>query len=448
MIVTNLRISNFRSFEEAELRIAPITIVTGANNAGKTSLFAPLLAAAQTDGMPAMLSPNGRYVAMGDFLDMAHRHREDSHIGLHLRGQAHPKGDITIDSTFAYDAKARSPRLHDLTITGPYYNLSVRHTQDEYDLAYDVTPDALAIVPDAITSPEASKLFEAVHAFLAARLQRKGQVEIQDLAEAEPLSVAASLRDPRQFFDELSQDGTLLGFRMAADLRWEIASLKKGLHHVSSFRLSPERTYYEAPRADLRIGRYGENYVQQISQWDADSAPEGDRLRQDLAQLGVLVGLKTRRLKGGRLELVGKPRPASPLTNLVDLGFGTSQVLPILVAINQASDGDLFTVSQPEIHLHPEVQAQLGDYFVGLAKNRKMRLIIETHSEYLVNRLRLLVAEGAIAEDEVSLVYVVNNGRKATVKPMRLRADGQIEGAPSEFFTTYLVDVMKLAMGS
>ena len=169
---------------------------------------------------------------------------------------------------------------------------------------------------------------------------------------------------------------------------------------------------------------------------------------RDLAELRILSELEIRRLDGGRLELVGRPKNTSSRTNLADLGFGTSQVLPVLVAVNQLPNGGLFTVSQPETHLHPEVQAQLADYFVRLTKERDIRFIVETHSEYLINRMRLLVAQGTVAEEDVSVAYVMNDGDKAEVRSIELRADGRLAGAPAEFFDTYMMDVMKLALGN
>ena len=104
-------------------------------------------------------------------------------------------------------------------------------------------------------------------------------------------------------------------------------------------------------------------------------------------------------------------------------------------------------MAQPETHLHPEAQARLASYFVRLAKERNITFIVETHSEYLINRLRRLVAEGAVGEDEVSVAHLTNNGQESTVHPIQLRMDGQIVGAPEDFFETYMMDVMQLAMG-
>ncbi len=259
---------------------------------------------------------------------------------------------------------------------------------------------------------------------------------------AEPRNLTMSIVDPT-----VSNTSELLARMTLSGQMETIASfLLESVGHIDSFRLAPQRTYYESSRASVRITRYGDNYVEQMSRWEAENAPEAAELRQNLKELGVLADFKIRRLTGGRLELAGKPKASAVMTNLTDLGFGTSQVLPVLVAINQLEPGSLFSVSQPETHLHPEVQALLANYFVRLTRDRNMSFIIETHSEYLINRLRLLLANGEIAQEDLSVVYVTNSGKEARACPVELRPDGSIDGAPRDFFDTYMMDVMDLAL--
>ena len=451
MKITDLHITDFRCFKEAHLRIAPITLVTGANSAGKSSLFAPVLAAAQTDGMPVMLSPNGRHIDMGDYPAMVHRHRRESVIGVTLEFEAEAGGPNKIASRFTYDKASGTPRLHGLSYASDYYQLSVDRNGEGYNLSYNVEPGKSrrlkALLPD---SPELyailNKLESAIHTTPEITILDPARLLIA-IKNDDSLSGFHSLAQPQDFFRILHSD-EILKFRVAHDVNKAITVFQENFGHLSSFRLAPERTYYEVSRANLRVGRYGENYVEQLSHWESTGSPRIDQLRTDLAELGILSELEIRRLGGGRLELAGRPKDASSPTNLADLGFGTSQLLPVLVAINQLPDGSLFTVSQPETHLHPEVQAQLADYLVRLAKERQIRFIVETHSEYLINRMRLLVADGGVAEDDVSVAYVVNDGDKAEVCPIELRADGRLMGAPAEFFDTYMMDVMKLALGN
>lgn len=459
MNITELRIANFRCFRAAELRMAPITLVTGANSAGKTSLFAPLLAAAQTDGTPAMLSPNGRHIQMGDFVDMVHRHQkaEDVHFGFDAVVDSDKV--TTIGSTFDFNPNERTPRLKKLSIRGTYFSIEVERRGTEYDGSYEIRPEeskrfrrmrddrrfagireALRVTHDALTKGEGGRIGEAKFT-PSPRRSSGGFVLASSITFAEPRHLLMAI-----FHQTVSNTDELLARMTLSD---EIGSLTSFLQdqvgHIDSFRLAPQRTYYESSRASVRIGRYGDNYVEQMSRWEAENAPEATELRQNLKELGVLADFKIRRLRGGRLELAGKPKASAVMTNLTDLGFGTSQVLPVLVAINQLEPGSLFSVSQPETHLHPEVQARLANYFVRLTKERNMSFIIETHSEYLINRLRLLVAKKEIGEDDLSVVYVRNSGTEATACPVELRSDGSIEGAPEDFFETYMMDVMDLA---
>jgi len=88
--------------------------------------------------------------------------------------------------------------------------------------------------------------------------------------------------------------------------------------------------------------------------------------------------------------------------HLIDMGYGTSQVLPILVRCVQAEAGEFILIEQPELHLHPRAQAQLGDLLVETAR-RGVRLLIETHSEHLLLRLRRWVAETSIQDNDAVL---------------------------------------------
>lgn len=438
MKITELRIANFRCFKEAKLRIAPVTLITGANSAGKSSLVAPLLAWAQTDGMPALLSPNGRYVEMGGFREIVHGGQDGKiGVGFDVEVGADPDSSLVVDAAFTEGAASSGPRLRELTIVGSYYKMHMASTGDAYEMTYEVTPadsNSLATLTDAL---------------LSSPLEDRPNIPSFGITDSSvPLEGRIELAEPRELIRTVHATRDLVESFVSSCIFGLTKAISEYLSFVSSFRLAPQRTYYEVAKADLAVGRHGENYVEQIAQWESTKAPEIDKLRRDLFDLGVLSSLEVGRLGAGRMELKGKPKPVSPPTNLTDLGFGTSQVLPVLVAVNQLSPGSVFVVAQPETHLHPEAQARLASYFVRLAKERSITFIVETHSEYLINRLRRLVAEGEIAEEDVSVAHVANSGKEAKMHPVELRADGQIVGAPEDFFETYMMDVMKLAMGS
>jgi hypothetical protein len=218
------------------------------------------------------------------------------------------------------------------------------------------------------------------------------------------------------------------------------------LNYIGSFRLEPERTYYQRSKADRKIGRSGENYIEQIMEWERRRGPEFHVLCDSLNKLGLLTGLRTRLMRGGRFEVSVKTDRSGVWASLTDVGYGISQFLPIVVADLQLSQESTLAVAQPEIHLHPKVQAALGDYFVERIQKQKRRFIIETHSEYLLNRVRLLIIKGKIEPSDVGIYYFQCSGREAKVHRLAFTKSGKIEGAPQDFFDTYMMDVMDIAL--
>jgi predicted ATPase len=105
-------------------------------------------------------------------------------------------------------------------------------------------------------------------------------------------------------------------------------------------------------------------------------------------------------------------------------------------------------VAQPEIHLHPSVQAEFGNYMVNQINQAKKNYIIETHSEYLLNRIRLAIVKGEIPKDDVKVYYLQNDGEETHTHRLEFTTDGRIMNAPEDFFKTYQMDVLNIAMNA
>ena len=92
--------------------------------------------------------------------------------------------------------------------------------------------------------------------------------------------------------------------------------------------------------------------------------------------------------------------------NLADVGYGVSQVLPVVVECLLMPDNGVLALQQPEVHLHPKAQAELGSFFARFAAARpKATVLVETHSDYLLDRVRKEIADGTIAPDSVSFLF-------------------------------------------
>lgn len=123
--------------------------------------------------------------------------------------------------------------------------------------------------------------------------------------------------------------------------------------------------------------------------------------------------------------------------NLVDVGYGVSQVLPILVdTLQRSGTNDVFLLQQPEVHLHPSAQAELGSYFAHQVK-KNGRFVIETHSDYIVDRVRMEVRKKTLRPEDVSLLYFERGKKGAMIHHLELAKDGSITNPPKgyrEFF--------------
>ena len=120
-------------------------------------------------------------------------------------------------------------------------------------------------------------------------------------------------------------------------------------------------------------------------------------------------------------------------TNLYDMGFGTSQVLPIIIEGFFISENSVLLIEQPEIHLHPKAQATLGDLFIEIAAENKI-LVIETHSEHLIQRIQRRIAEGTITNDDVAFYYIEMSEEGSKIQNLIINEDGYIENIPDGFF--------------
>jgi predicted ATPase len=125
--------------------------------------------------------------------------------------------------------------------------------------------------------------------------------------------------------------------------------------------------------------------------------------------------------------------------NLLDVGYGVSQVLPVLVEGALTPKGGTLLFQQPEVHLHPRAQAELGTLLATLAAQGP-QCIVETHSDYLIDRVAMAVRDPnhPLKPDDVSLLYFQPSGTGVTIYPLRLDAGGDVVDPPPEYRRFFL----------
>jgi hypothetical protein len=172
------------------------------------------------------------------------------------------------------------------------------------------------------------------------------------------------------------------------------------------------------------------------------------------SELRVAVGdWMAENLEGWRVEVqrsLGNfnlmARRARRETNLADAGQGIQQVLPVAVLccwrkLGRGAVPFLDIIEQPELHLHDAAHAALGDLLLSAVVAGHGNLVVETHSESLVLRVRRRIAEGTLSPDQVALVYVEDTGEGSSLRPIPLQPDGEIAWWPEGVFSESFVEV-------
>ncbi|MEZ4308709.1 MAG: DUF3696 domain-containing protein [Polyangiaceae bacterium] len=228
-----------------------------------------------------------------------------------------------------------------------------------------------------------------------------------------------------------------------------------GLFHLGPLRDEPRVLYVaDVPLAPHDVGKRGQRAISCLREFGGDlidfpsppsSSEDAASLKTDSIRLseavslwgqflGIFDGLQidTSEKYGTVVKVKGSMDGTGIAPDLTNVGVGVSQVLPILVLCAAMPVGGCALIEQPELHLHPSVQSKLAVFFAACAASGR-QVVLESHSEHLVNRMRLMVAQDDLALESVSLVFVERDEFGATVVPIRIQSDGSLERWPRGF---------------
>jgi len=224
---------------------------------------------------------------------------------------------------------------------------------------------------------------------------------------------------------------------IAQDTLFDFEVNDPGLHYLGPIRQNAQRSYLWSGAAPRRIAMDGENTVAAI----IASKKKGQSLSPDIAhwmqQMGLVNQFKVAPIDNGDRFYETRVKIGDTESSLLDVGFGVSQVLPVITLMFFAPEGSIVLLEQPELHLHPSAQAVLGDLFLHVAEKRNLQLIIESHSEHLLRRLQRRIAESdhAFANPDNIKAYFCDKGEAgSTIREVEVDRFGQINNWPDNFF--------------
>lgn len=132
-----------------------------------------------------------------------------------------------------------------------------------------------------------------------------------------------------------------------------------------------------------------------------------------------------------------------PKLNIADLGYGTSQVLPILYNVARAERGATFLIQQPEVHLHPKAQAALAQFFIEANRLRSVNFVLETHSDYILDRVRSAIGRGIISPEHVSLLFFERRRLDNIIHHIGIDEQGVVISPPGAYRKFFLDEQLR-----
>jgi AAA15 family ATPase/GTPase len=419
-------IQNIRSLTGQNLvPITPLTILTGENSSGK-STFLAVLSWIFKESFPFFSDFNQEPFELGTYetiaTNMGGKFKQSSYFGF---------GYIADDNRrvlVKYQDKDGTPEIAEVSVT---------NSDQEIGVAFPKTKRERA----------------------SFRVRLKNNVSFQFLVPGkvqdhfrsyEPVLYGSTVQMFMRYFRYINMGKDL---KRELKIQDEIAHLIRSIPPSHSRALAPIRTRprrtYDKPVE--RVDSEGEYIPDRLSRFF--DTKDSTNTRRDLKKIlrsfgqesGLFKGIEVKRLRRKvaypfelNARIFNKP------TNILDVGYGVSQALPILVETALLEKNRMLLLQQPEVHLHPKAQAALGTFFAQTVARGGKQFVVETHSDYIIDRIRQEISKGTINKDLVSILFFHKEPNGTRVYPITFDEMGNIKDAPSFYRDFFLKEDQNL----
>lgn len=437
MSITQFTIEEVHCFGERQtLEIRPLTFLVGENSTGKTTALACFHILTDYlrgrgvvfNGLPSNLHP----YSMGTFKDIVRNSQKKEKIFRLGFTSKHADEDVQWTVEFIEKKEGIEPAVNSITIELVDGKIIIE-TKDKIEMGlsldfFDEEQNQCRIVcgSDVLNS---LPFFFVLSAF-------RGQSEDENAFS--------------KYLEKKSEK-----FKKSKHPLWNIWDTIS-MFSTSPVRSRPERTYDPTREFNDPEGSDVPMYLMRI---EATRRKQWETLKGQLVEFGKSSGLfqnieikNLGRSLGAPFQLKFKVR--GPNANIVDVGYGVSQILPILVQIlntetsqdaqHSSRENSYFLLQQPEVHLHPKAQAELSSLLANLGSQGNRSFIVETHSDYMIDRARVNIMRGNIRPEDVSLIYFEPKGRVVKIHNISFDKMANLIGAPTNYREFFLKESKRL----
>ena len=449
-MLRRIGLQNFKCWRELDIELAPITLFFGANSSGKTAILNSLLMLKQT---VASRDPNTHlnfgggprdYVDLGSYRDLVFGHAEDHSIGMNIGW------DSTIQSVFlrrrGYERPRPSPTMK------LEHSVSWRWDNDVFvdhlgysasgNEAFDCSIRLDRLAPDSYRVEHSDSL-QTMYAFIDVDEESIEQIYGPDPVPDSPSNcylLPLNIRLGDINADSRSYEPQ---FERAFD------NLVGKIRYLGPLRQYPKRYYqWTGERKKEFVEPDGSDSFAVLISSERDDRSLIEEIAKWLKDLDLIQKLRIRPTGPQSRFYEVMVTFAEAESSLLDVGFGVSQVLPVLTMLLSAPENSIILLEQPELHLHPNAQAALADLLLDVAEKRNLQLIVESHSEHILRRLQVRIAEGnsEFASPENIKTYFCQPGKGgSTISEVELDRFGQIANWPDKFLGDISGDLHTMA---
>ncbi len=357
-MVSNIKLTNFKCFQNVELSLANLNLFSGINSMGKSTMIQALLLLRQSferNSLNEGIYLNGKYVRIGSGQDLLYSDADNKIISVAVKNS---EGNDYIWNLM-YESKADFLKLDTNS------NFSGREL-------------------------ESLNVFNNHFEYIAA--ERLGP----------------QLSYEKSYYEVHVQN-------------------QMGLHGEYAVHYLYEKRNDKIQNPHVKHPLESEDYLQaQVEKWLSEISP-GIRINFENYEHANSVGLM---LKQEDNESVN-------YYSALNVGFGITYVLPVIISLLKARSGDMVIIENPEAHLHPKGQRKMGE-MISRAASGGVQVLVETHSDHVLNGIRLSVKNGHIAPEDIKLYYfskLVEDGSKfRRIEEPKIKQDGRLSFWPEGFF--------------
>ena len=427
-----MRLENFKSWQDtSNITLRPITGFFGANSSGKTSLIQAILLLKQTADSPDRgivfhFGDRRTPVDLGDFEGVVHEHKTSNTLRVSLDWKT--QKPMIIRDLSSKRTVVTSDRIGFEVASREMTSLSRRSLVVD-QMSYRVGDEVFGLRQIPHENPEYELFHEGTDFQFGRTRGRPRTIPHPAKCYGFPLEVRANFRNT--YF--LSR------------LELALEECLGGIYYLGPLRAYPERNYAWSGAQPTDMGQTGASVVDAI----LASRERGEKIgrlksklfldleqytAQWLKNLGLIHDFRIEPLGSRLFEVRVRKSPKSAEVLITDVGFGVSQILPVLVLCFYVPKGSTVILEQPEIHLHPAIQAGLADVFIDAWKKRGVQILLESHSEHLLRRLQRRIAEEDVSTDDVGLFFCRADDAGSILDTLELDPYGNITNWPKDFF--------------